>query len=163
MNLLPSRSDSQNTTTKIKLPSPPNEGATFICFFKGIIPFIILFYGIVELARRTMTEMRAISMWSNDIIVSSDDHNSNFLKEFTFISFHKKPIRHDSYGLFSHWLQTNLHLLNKLLPNQNIHLFRQPIRTRIQMVHDWVQCESRDRRLVMWHCIHVSISCEHKD
>ena len=110
-----------------------------------------------------MTEMRAILMWSNDIIVSSGDHNSNFLKEFTFISFHKKPIRHDSYGLFSHWLQTNLHLLNKLLPHQNIHLFRQPIRTRIQMVHEWVQCESRDRRLVMWHCIHVSISCEHKD
>ena len=110
-----------------------------------------------------LTEMRAILMWSNDIIVSSTDHNSNFMKKFTFISFHKKPIWHDSYGFFTHWLQTNLHLLNKWLFHQNIHLFRRPIRNRIQMVHEWVQCESRDDRLVMWHCIHVSISCEHKD
>ena len=114
----------------------------------------------------TLTEIRPILMWSNDIIVSSADHNSNFMKKFTFISFHKKPIQHDSYGFFSHWLQTNLHLLNKWLLHQNNSFFRQPIRTEIRnfvMVHEWVQCESRDGRLVMWHCIHVSISCEHKD
>ena len=100
----------------------------------------------------TLTEIRPILMWSNDIIVSSADHNSNFMKKFTFISFHKKPIQHDSYGFFSHWLQTNLHLLNKWLLHQNNSFFRQPIRTEIRNFVWYMNECNVSHVMVVWSC-----------